>query len=93
MDETSNRHSSLAGLAFGLSLAGFLPVPGVVASIAAVACGRIALRGTIPDPERAQARIATVLGAIGILLPVLLLFVYCVVLGYPFPIHRYRPAH
>jgi hypothetical protein len=34
--------------------------------------------------------LAVWLGVTGIVAPLLFLFVYCVVLGYPFPIHRYR---
>ena len=73
----------------GFGIAGLLPVPGIIASIAALVCGRCALRDETSDHR--QARLALWLGALGIAAPVLFLLVYCVVLGYPFPIHRYHP--
>lgn len=90
-DTTTNSRRSLGQLALALSIAGFLPIPGFVASIAGIVCGRVALRDATSDEDRSHARLATILGVIGIVLPMLFLFVYCVVLGYPFPLHRYRP--
>jgi hypothetical protein len=78
----------MSTVAVGLGVAGLLPIPGIVASIAAVICGGHALRD---DRSDGQARLAVWLGVAGILAPLVVLFVYCVVLGYPFPIHRYRP--
>jgi hypothetical protein len=89
MDNARHQHRSLSGIAVGLGVAGLLPIPGIVASIAAVICGRRALRDEGGDPG--QARLGVTLGIVGIAAPIVLLFVYCVVLGYPFPIHRYRP--
>ena len=71
-----------------LGLAGLLPVLPLVGSIAAVVCGWLARDA--PAPDRDRGRIGIVLGVLGLLAPVIALFVYCVVLGYPFPIHRYR---
>ena len=73
-----------------LGLAGLLPVLPLVGSIAAVVCGWLARDA--PTPERDRGRIGIVLGVLGLLAPVIALFVYCVVLGYPLPIHRYRPG-
>jgi hypothetical protein len=36
-------------------------------------------------------RVQAAIGWIGVVAPLVALFVYCVLLGYPFPIHRYRP--
>ena len=77
----------LSAVAIGLGVAGLLPIPGMPASIAAVICGGHALHD---DRSDGQARLAVWLGVTGIVAPLLFLFVYCVVLGYPFPIHRYR---
>ncbi len=69
-----------------LGVLGLVPIPGLAASVAALVCGYCAGR----DNERARAGI--ILGWIGVAAPVVLLFVYCVVLGNPFPIHRYHPS-
>ncbi len=85
---TTTKNQSLSGFAVGLGLAGLLPIPGIVASIAAIICGRGALR---EEPEASgRARLGITLGIIGLVAPLVILFVYCVLLGYPFPIHRYR---
>lgn len=73
-----------------LGLAGLLPLLPLVGSIAAVVCGVLARDA--PAPERDRGRVGIVLGVLGLMAPVIALFVYCVVLGYPFPIHRYRPG-
>lgn len=91
MTDTTETPRSLAPVAFGLSIAGFVPIPGVIASIAAVICGGVALSDAASAAERTQARLAVLLGVVGVALPLLFLLVYCVVLGYPFPIHRYQP--
>jgi hypothetical protein len=90
MNDTTSPPRSMANVALALSLAGLVPIPGIVASIAAVVCGRVAMNDAAVE-DRSRARLATFLGLVGIVLPLLVLFVYCVLLGYPFPIHRYRP--
>jgi hypothetical protein len=71
-----------------LGIAGLLPILPVLGSVAALVCGGLALSEAEPG-ERAPARAGLVLGAVGLAAPLVFLFVYCVVLGYPFPIHRY----
>ena len=69
-----------------LGITGLLPVLPLVGSIGAIVCGLLA------EHERdRRGRIGIALGVLGVLAPLGFLFVYCVVLGYPFPIHRYRP--
>lgn len=79
---------SISQLAVGFGIAGLLPIPGIIASLAAIVCGSRALKDDSSD--HSQARLALWLGALGIAAPLLLLLVYCVVLGYPFPIERYH---
>ncbi len=85
---TTTGRRSLGQLALALGIAGLLPVPGILASLAAIVCGRTALRDSGDDSG--SARLGLGLGILGALASFLVLFVYCVVLGYPFPIHRYR---
>jgi hypothetical protein len=81
---------SLATVALALGIAGLLPVLPVLGSLAAVACGTLAVRtGTVGDRGRAAAGL--VLGIVGLLGPLMFLLVYCGILGYPFPIEPYRP--
>ena len=87
MSATTTDEDTLATVALLLGVAGLLPVLPLGGSIAAIVTGRIA--GHRRDSGRARAAVA--LGWLGVLLPALALFTYCVVLGYPFPIHRYRP--
>lgn len=63
----------------------------LIGSVAAVVTGAVAYRQE-PGESRHLATVGLVLGVLGVLAPVLFLFVYCVLLGYPFPIHRFRPA-
>jgi hypothetical protein len=79
--------SDLATTSVVLGVAGLLPVPGLPAAIAAAICGGIA-RSRHDRSGRATAGLW--LGVVGVLAPLLFLFVYCVVLGYPFPIQRYQ---
>lgn len=88
-DEPVRAPLDLGQLALGLALAGLLPIPGPAASLAAIVCGLTARRAD-PPRSRSAARAAIALGAFQIAGPLLALFVYCVVLGYPFPIHRYH---
>jgi hypothetical protein len=83
-----NESRLFSQLAVGLGIAGLLPIPGIIASIAAIVCGSRALKDDTSD--RGQARLGLCLGVLGVAAPLLFLTVYCVVLGYPFPIHRYR---
>ncbi|UDY34264.1 hypothetical protein [Dermatobacter hominis] len=81
----------LGTLSVALGVAGLLPVLPLLGSIAAIACGWVARSRTgLPSSERDRALVGVVLGALGLAAPLVALFVYCVVLGYPFPIHRYR---
>jgi len=80
-----------ASIAFGA--AGLLPVLPLLGSVVAIVLAIVAMRGPIDAPvTRSHARVGLVLGAIGVLAPIVALVVYCGVLGYPFPIHRYRPS-
>jgi hypothetical protein len=88
-DPRPDKSRTMSTVAVGLGVAGLLPIPGIVASIAAVICGGHALHD---DRSDGQARLAVWLGVAGIVAPLVILFVYCVVLGYPFPIHRYQPG-
>lgn len=88
-DEPTRHPLDLGQLALGLALAGLLPIPGPAASLAAIVCGLAARRARSPQ-SRSAAWAAVALGAFQIAGPLLALFVYCVVLGYPFPIHRYH---
>jgi hypothetical protein len=78
-----------------LAIAGFLPIPGVVASLVAVVLGVLS-GDTDPDGQRrrsgtARAGIILALIAIGLFLTGCV--VYFGILGYPLPhIHRYRPS-
>jgi hypothetical protein len=72
-----------------LGIAGLLPIPGLLSS------GLALLFGYLSRSHRGNSQPATagiVLGWIGVILGVTVMFVYFVVLGYPLPeIHRYRP--
>lgn len=74
-----------------LGVAGILPLLPIIGSVAAVVCRLLALHEPSPV-ERQRGRVGIALGALGLLMPAVALFVYCVVLGYPFPLHRYRPG-
>jgi hypothetical protein len=88
METTSaSKTHSLSQIALGLGVAGLLPIPGIVASVAAIICGRRAIHDE--GDATGQARLGMWLGIVGVLAPILFMFVYCVLLGYPFPIHRY----
>ena len=84
----------LATASLVLGIAGFLPVPGLAASVLAVILG--SLSGTRDaDGTRRRSGAATtgiVLGCISIGLFLVICIVYFGVLGYPLPqIHRYQP--
>lgn len=83
--------TATVSIAFGA--AGLLPVLPFVGSLVAVVLGGLALHDAGDAPAtRARARIGLTLGIIGVAAPLIALVVYCGVLGYPFPIHRYRPS-
>ena len=86
----THRRSVLGLTSLLLGIAGLLPVLPLVGSVAAVACGAIALGR--PDDDRSAAWGGIVLGVVGVVAPLVALAVYCWVLGYPMPIHRYRPS-
>jgi hypothetical protein len=79
--------SDLGTASLVLGIAGLLPIPGFPAAVAATICGWVA-RSREDRSGRATAGLW--LGVLGVLAPVVLLLIYCVVLGYPFPIHRYH---
>lgn len=81
----------LAPASLVLAVAGLLPLLPGVGSLAAVVCGVLALRAR-PATSRGIAIAGLVLGVLELLAPLVFLFVYCVVLGYPMPIHRYHPG-
>lgn len=81
---TAAARRDLGTLALVLGVAGLLPLMPLVGSVAALVCGYAAPRGD------SRARAGVLLGWLGVLAPVVVLTVYCVVLGYPFPIHRYH---
>lgn len=83
---TKRGRGNLGDVALALGVAGLLPILPVVGSVAALACGYAAGRGDH------RARAAVLIGWIGVLAPVAALVIYCGVLGYPFPIHRYSPG-
>lgn len=90
---TSQSNELLANLSLAFGVAGLLPILPLVGSLVAVGCGLTAL--TRPSPsteERRRATVGVALGVVGLLAPIVALFVYCVVLGYPFPLHRYHPG-
>ena len=85
---SSTKRDNLAHAAVILSIAGLLPLLPLVGSVAGLACGYAARRD---EGGEGSARLAIILGWLGLAIPLVALFVYCVVLGYPFPIRRYRP--
>jgi hypothetical protein len=91
MNDTTGHRHSLGTVSLVLGVAGLLPIPGLVGAIAAVVCGHVAAHDPRDNPT--HARTGMILGWLGIVAPIVFLFVYCVVLGYPFPIHRYQPQH
>jgi hypothetical protein len=74
---------NLGTIALALGIAGFVPPLLILGSIAATVCGYL-------SRASARGRVGLVLGVIGIAAPFVALFVYCVILGYPWPIHRYH---
>jgi hypothetical protein len=79
--------SDLGTASLALGIAGLLPIPGFPAAVAAAICGWVARSR---DDRSGRATAGLCLGLVGVLAPVVILFVYCVVLGYPFPIHRHH---
>lgn len=79
---------SLATVSLVLGVAGLLPIPGLPAAVAAAICGGVARSH---DRRCGRAAAGFWLGVIGVIAPLVALLVYFVVLGYPFPIRRYRP--
>lgn len=87
---TSTREPSdqLGTTSLVLGVAGLLPILPILGSAAAIVCGFLAQTSGEPT-ERSRGKAGIAFGWIGLAGPVVALFVYCVVLGYPFPIHRY----
>ena len=86
--------SDVVGIAaLVLGILGFLPIPGLAASILAVILGLLA--GKNSDPGGGRSRAATagiVLGTVSIAIAAVISIVYFGILGYPLPqIHRYHP--
>jgi hypothetical protein len=80
---SDSSYAPLAALLLGI--AGLLPVLPIVGSLAAIICGYAA------GAQDQRARAGILLGWFGLVAVTAGLLVYCVVLGYPFPIHRYHP--
>jgi hypothetical protein len=76
-----------------LGILGFLPLPGLAASILAVILGLLASKDPHPGGRRSRAATAgIVLGSVSIAVAIVISIVYFGVLGYPLPqIHRYHP--
>jgi hypothetical protein len=85
----------LAVASLTLAIAGFLPIPGLLASVVAVVLGVLSGE-TGPNGRRRRsgiARAGIILGLVAIGLFVTVGTVYFGILGYPLPhIHRYRPG-
>lgn len=88
-DDGAADRSHLGSISIALGVAGLLPVLPLVGSLAAIVCGWLARSSS--SEERTRGTVGIVLGVVGVMAPLAALFVYCVVLGYPFPIHRYQP--
>jgi hypothetical protein len=59
--------------------------------LAAVVCAALSLHSGDPGP-RPRGLLGLALGIAGLIAPLAFLAVYCGLLGYPFPIHRYQPG-
>ena len=84
----------LATASLVLGVAGFLPVPGLAASVMAIVLGTLSGRRDADGRRRRNGAAVTgiVLGCVSIGLFLLLDVVYFGVLGHPLPqIHRYQP--
>src|SRR5919199_6424398 len=84
----------LATASLVLGIAGFLPVPGIAASVLAVILGSLSGRRDADGRRRRNGAAVTgiVLGCVSIGLLLLIGIIYFGVLGYPLPqIHRYQP--
>jgi hypothetical protein len=87
----SDHDDILGTVAVGLGIAGLLPILPLIGSVAALVCGYVARHADRAGAhDSSRATVGIVLGWIGVAAPLVFLFVYCVVLGYPFPIHRYN---
>lgn len=86
---TTDDATTLATASLVLGVAGLLPVLPFLGSVAALVCGFAGRSRAGGARDRARAGI--VLGWVGVAAPLVALLVYCVVLGYPFPIERYHP--
>lgn len=87
---TTEPSSGTASASIAFGAAGLLPVLPILGSIVAVVLGALALHEAGDAPTvRSRARVGLLLGIIGVVAPLIALIVYCWVLGYPFPIHRY----
>lgn len=96
-DRPAHADDGLATVAVALGVAGLLPILPILGSLAAVVCGGLALSsidatGPAAAASRHRAQGGIALGVVGLVAPLVALFVYCVVLGYPFPLHRYQPG-
>jgi hypothetical protein len=89
-DERSGS-AALADLSIGLAIAGLLPLLPLLGSLAAVVCAALALHSGDPG-SRSRGLLGLALGITGLMAPLAFFAVYCGLLGYPFPIHRYQPG-
>lgn len=76
-----------------LGIVGFLPIPGLPASILAVILGFLAGKDSHAGGRRSRvANAGIVLGCVGVAAAAVISIVYFGILGYPLPqIHRYNP--
>jgi hypothetical protein len=91
---TTVSQDGLGTASLALGILGFFPIPGVLASVVAIALGIAAYLGKTPasaaGKQRAMAGIA--LGAVSLLLFITFCVIYFGILGYPLPhIAPYRP--
>jgi hypothetical protein len=89
-----SRRDGLATASLVLGIAGFLPIPGLVASVLAVILGSLSgsrdAEGTRRRSSAAVTGIALGCASIGLFLAICI--IYFGILGYPLPeIHRYQP--
>jgi hypothetical protein len=103
MTTTSNAHrtasdeakdASLGTASVVLGVLGFFPVPGVIASVLAIALGVAArLLESTPPRGRQRATLGICLGTVSLVLFTAFCFMYFILLGYPLPhISRYHPG-
>jgi hypothetical protein len=90
----SGTQDGLGTASLVLGILGFLPIPGVMASILAIVLGAAThLSGTnVSAAAKQRATIGIILGAVSVLILATICIIYFGILGYPLPhIEHYRP--